>query len=69
MYQLLDELQATYVSVGHRPSLLRFHSQKLVLSPGEALVAGPIDHSAVDGMIEASAMMESAAATDTRPGN
>lgn len=32
MYQVLKSTNATYLSVGHRPSLLKFHVQKLVLS-------------------------------------
>lgn len=31
MYALLQAMDITYVSVGHRPSLLRYHDQKLVL--------------------------------------
>lgn len=31
MYALLSRLNATFVSVGHRPSLVRYHSSKLVL--------------------------------------
>ena len=35
MYGLLDEIRLTYVSVGHRSSLYKFHSKKLVLhGPG-----------------------------------
>jgi hypothetical protein len=36
MYEALQALDnITYVSVGHRPSLLRYHSKKLVLAgPG-----------------------------------
>jgi len=33
MYQLLADLQATLVSVSHRPTLLKFHHQVLEL-PG-----------------------------------
>ena len=33
MYRLLMSLNVTYLSVGHRPSLLKYHSLKLVL-PG-----------------------------------
>jgi len=31
MYALLSRMNATFVSVGHRPSLVRYHSSKLVL--------------------------------------
>lgn len=35
MYSLLKDSGASYISVGHRPSLLRYHDSKLVLSgPG-----------------------------------
>ena len=38
MYSLLGELGITYLSVGHRASLYRFHSKKLVLSgPGREI--------------------------------
>ena len=36
MYALLQELNTTYISVGHRPSLLRYHTRRLVLR-GEGL--------------------------------
>ena len=37
MYSLLHELNVTYVSVGHRPSLLKYHNKRLVLKgPGMA---------------------------------
>ena len=37
MYQCLMAQNVTYVSVGHRPSLLAYHNSKLVLKgPGEA---------------------------------
>lgn len=31
MYALLREMGITYLSVGHRPTLLRYHRDKLVL--------------------------------------
>jgi putative ATP-binding cassette transporter len=31
MYRLLQEADITYLSVGHRPSLLQYHNQKFVL--------------------------------------
>lgn len=31
MYQLLIERNLTFISVGHRPSLLRYHRERLVL--------------------------------------
>jgi vitamin B12/bleomycin/antimicrobial peptide transport system ATP-binding/permease protein len=35
MYEALADVNVTYVSVGHRPSLLAFHTHKLVLrGPG-----------------------------------
>ena len=35
MYQILSELKVTYISVGHRPSLLKYHDKKLILrGPG-----------------------------------
>ena len=36
MYEILESVDVTYISVGHRPSLLRFHDKKLVL-PGPGL--------------------------------
>ena len=44
MYALLrHELHATYLSVGHRPSLLRYHSRKLVLQgEGRDPLSAPI---------------------------
>eukprot|EP01038_Epipyxis_sp_PR26KG_P014535 gene14535-19517_t len=32
MYGLLEAMNATYVSVGHRPTLLRYHNLKLILN-------------------------------------
>ena len=46
MYTLLDEFATTYVSIGHRPSLIQFHNKKIRLAgPGhqvaiEALETG-----------------------------
>lgn len=35
MYKILNELKVTYISVGHRPSLLKYHDKKLILrGPG-----------------------------------
>ena len=35
MYQILNDLKVTYISVGHRPSLLKYHDKKLILrGPG-----------------------------------
>jgi ABC-type uncharacterized transport system fused permease/ATPase subunit len=35
MYELLNNMNVTVMSVGHRPSLLKYHNTKLVLtSPG-----------------------------------
>ena len=43
MYQVLDDLGVTYISVGHRPSLLRYHRKKLVLrGPGKDVEASYI---------------------------
>ena len=36
MYEILASMDVTYISVGHRPSLLRFHETKLVL-PGPGI--------------------------------
>ena len=36
MYSLLDDIETTYISVGHRPSLLQYHNKKLFLGPGKA---------------------------------
>lgn len=35
MYKLLKKIDCTYISVGHRPTLLNYHSRRLVLrGPG-----------------------------------
>ena len=35
MYQILNDLKVTFLSVGHRPSLLKYHDKKLILrGPG-----------------------------------
>ena len=49
MYNLLQEENITYISVGHRPSLLRYHNEKLVLGvPGEAPSKMQINKDALD---------------------
>jgi ABC-type lipoprotein export system ATPase subunit len=59
MYDLLEEkLKATYVSVGHRPSLLKFHSTRLVVSPEQPLLVETIDPFSAADAVEATAMME-----------
>ena len=35
MYGLLRDIGASYMSVGHRPSLLQYHNKRLLLSPGK----------------------------------
>lgn len=36
MYELLSSIEGvTYISVGHRPSLLNYHTKKLIFSNGE----------------------------------
>lgn len=35
MYGLLRDMGASYMSVGHRPSLLQYHNKRLLLSPGK----------------------------------
>ena len=35
MYGLLHDMGASYLSVGHRPSLLQYHNKRLLLSPGK----------------------------------
>ncbi len=35
MYGLLRDMEASYLSVGHRPSLLQYHNKRLFLSPGK----------------------------------
>lgn len=43
LYHLLQSTGASYISVGHRPSLLRYHTQKLVLrGPGKDVIIVPI---------------------------
>ena len=43
MYAALGELGATYISVGHRPSLLKYHRKKLILpGPGMEVVVSDI---------------------------
>ncbi len=36
LYQLLEEVGTAWISVGHRPSVMRFHRQALRLNEGEA---------------------------------
>ena len=44
MYHLLNEMHTTYISVGHRPSLLRYHDSKLTLyGPGRPVSCTEID--------------------------
>ncbi len=54
MYQLLSsELDATYISIGHRPSLLAYHDKKIVLAgPGKPVqvLVGVTDASAKNTM-------------------
>ena len=43
MYGLLQDMEVSYLSVGHRPSLLRYHDSKLVLSgPGREARLTPV---------------------------
>lgn len=51
MYDALNLLSITYVSVGHRPSLLRYHSKKLVLL-GPGLPPRVVDVTASESAIE-----------------
>jgi ABC-type uncharacterized transport system fused permease/ATPase subunit len=51
MYDALNLLSITYVSVGHRPSLLRYHSKKLVLL-GPGLPPKVVDVTASESAIE-----------------
>lgn len=45
MYRLLQALDVTYISVGHRPSLLQYHATQLQLSgPGQAISVSKIDN-------------------------
>lgn len=39
MYQLLQEQRLTYISVGHRPTLLAYHAIKLVMKDGLGIVS------------------------------
>jgi ABC-type uncharacterized transport system fused permease/ATPase subunit len=43
MYDALAHIKVTYVSVGHRPSLLRYHSKKLILLGPGLPVAPPVE--------------------------
>ena len=52
MYSLLHEGGTSYLSVGHRPSLLRYHDTKLLLlGAGEDVLMSSIDHSREDPLI------------------
>lgn len=51
MYDALNLLGITYVSVGHRPSLLRYHSKKLVLL-GPGLPPKVVDVTASESALE-----------------
>ena len=49
MYEALSDLNVTYVSVGHRPSLLSYHTQKLILrGPGAQPTLVHVDSTAVN---------------------
>jgi vitamin B12/bleomycin/antimicrobial peptide transport system ATP-binding/permease protein len=54
MYRLLtNDLQATYISIGHRPSLLKYHDIKLVLGgPGQPVVRVPVTDTAAATLID-----------------
>ena len=55
MYSLLRDYGTTYLSVGHRPSLLRYHDTKLVLlGAGQDIVMTAIDHGSEDPLIDLS---------------
>lgn len=44
MYLLLDEIEGlTYISVGHRPSLIRYHNTKLRLLDAKTHFVEEID--------------------------
>ena len=46
MYSLLGQLNITFISVGHRPTLYNYHTKKLVLSgPGSDIECVPINPS------------------------
>ena len=51
MYEALNVLNTTYVSVGHRPSLLRYHTKKLVLM-GPGLLPKTVDVTVSEATIE-----------------
>ena len=61
MYEALSKIEGlTYLSVGHRPSLLRFHSQRLKLfgmesSPSSTVES--VDEAAVEESLEASLVL------------
>jgi ABC-type uncharacterized transport system fused permease/ATPase subunit len=57
MYALLQELGATYLSVGHRPSLLRYHKKKLVLrGSGSDPVTLPIEQEISEALLDLAAV-------------
>ncbi len=50
MYECLMAQRVTYVSVGHRPSLLAYHNSKLVLrGPGEVPAVVPLSNTDAAG--------------------
>ena len=64
MYYALDMLAITYVSVGHRPSLLRYHSKKLVLL-GPGLPPKVLDVTASEAAIEMMDLVGSSASSSS----
>ena len=40
LYEVLEESEVTYISIGHRPSLKPFHRFKLNISPSTASTGG-----------------------------
>lgn len=45
MYNILRDLGVTYVSVGHRPSLLNYHKRKLILQgAGQPIILANISY-------------------------
>jgi putative ATP-binding cassette transporter len=52
MYRILNELGVTFISVGHRPSLLQFHDKKLILrGPGDGAILTAIVQTSREGAI------------------
>lgn len=64
MYNALDMLAITYVSVGHRPSLLRYHSKKLVLL-GPGLPPKVLDVTTSEAAIEMMDLVGSSASSSS----